>query len=209
MQQGKFREDLFHRLNVVRVNLPALKDRPEDIEQLTQHFLAQAATELGVTVKHISQPALKYLSQLSWPGNVRQLENVCRNLTVMASGREIQLSDIPAELKQDRQQQPEDSSDSAIEITPQNSEAVSDSELVATKSAIQPQWQQLLQRQVTQQLQQGQTNLLAELLPAFERILIDSTLQHCQGKRQLAADKLGWGRNTLTRKIKSLKLNRY
>ena len=174
---GLFREDLFHRLNVIRIQIPALRERKEDIPALLHLFLQQAALEIGVETKKLLPNVEAYLSSLSWPGNVRQLENTCRWLTVMASSREIHLSDLPAELQTNQ----------------------------ATTSGAPPQnWEDLLQRWVESQLATGRSDLLADAMPRFERILIETALGKTGGRRQDAAKLLGWGRNTLTRKIKEL-----
>ena len=173
---GLFREDLFHRLNVIHIALPALRQRREDIPLLLKHFLQAAADELAVESKVLQPDVERLLCQLDWSGNVRQLENVCRRLTVMASGREIHLSDLPADL---RQQQEGD-----IEVTDD--------------------WQIALRQWTKQALLGAGQPLLDSALPAFERILIDAALEHTGGHRQNAAKLLGWGRNTLTRKIKEL-----
>ncbi|MEJ2766459.1 nitrogen regulation protein NR(I) [Photobacterium sp. MCCC 1A19761] len=176
--QGDFREDLFHRLNVIRVHLPALKDRRQDIAQLTRHFLQRASDELGVEVKTLHPSAEAVLTELDWPGNVRQLENTCRWLTVMASGNEILPADLPPELLQAEPRLSEDSADGH--------------------------WEQALERWARETLQQGSQNLLGEALPAFEKILLETALAHTHGHKQEAARLLGWGRNTLTRKLKEL-----
>ena len=175
VREGHFREDLFHRLNVIRVHLPSLRERREDIPLLARHFLARAAQELGTEVKMLSPEAERYLSQLDWPGNVRQLENTCRWLTVMASGREVLIDDLPPELCEQAIQQ-DDNDD----------------------------WVSALNRWAERHLAQGDQNLLAQAVPAFERTLIEIALRHTGGRRQDAARLLGWGRNTLTRKIKEL-----
>ncbi|CEO40614.1 nitrogen regulation protein NR(I) [Photobacterium kishitanii] len=178
---GDFREDLFHRLNVIRVHLPSLKDRRQDIPQLAHHFLQRAADELSVEVKSLHPQTAEKLTQLPWPGNVRQLENICRWLTVMASGNEILPSDLPPEI---------------TDIT------------TATHTSTQPQhWHQGLQQWAQQALQQGETELLAEALPQFEKILLETALLHTHGHKQEAAKLLGWGRNTLTRKLKELQIH--
>ena len=174
VRQGLFREDLFHRLNVIRIHIPALRERREDIPLLLRYFLISAAKELNVDPK-IARPEVEaYLCRLDWPGNVRQLENTCRWLTVMASGREIHMDELPPELK------PEQASLSASD------------------------WEAALQRWADQRLAGGATKLLDTALPNFERIVIKSALMHSGGRRQDAARLLGWGRNTLTRKIKEL-----
>lgn len=179
VQRGQFREDLFHRLNVIRIHLPNLSERREDIPKLMQHFLRRAAKELDVEAKVLGEEAERFLCQLPWPGNVRQLENTCRWLTVMAAGREISLSDLPPELLQPTQQT-------------MNGEARSDD------------WQGLLASWARLKLASGESNVLRRALPEFERIMISAALTHTDGKRAEAAELLGWGRNTLTRKIKEL-----
>ncbi|MCD9549929.1 nitrogen regulation protein NR(I) [Photobacterium carnosum] len=177
---GGFREDLFHRLNVIRVHLPSLKDRRQDIPQLAHHFLQRAADELSVDVKSLHPQTAEKLTQLPWPGNVRQLENICRWLTVMASGNEILPSDLPPEI-----------TDTVTPHTTRESQH----------------WHQGLQQWAQQALQQGETELLAEALPQFEKILLETALQHTHGHKQEAAKLLGWGRNTLTRKLKELHIH--
>lgn len=179
--QGKFREDLFHRLNVIRIHLPSLKDRREDIGKLARHFLQQAATELNVEAKTLSKEAEQVLTRLDWPGNVRQLENTCRWLTVMASGKHIVVADLPPELLQHPKTQPKLNS----------AEGHTD-------------WQSLLAAWVSERLAAGQDNILDEAAPAFEKIVLEQALRYTHGHKQEAARKLGWGRNTLTRKLKEL-----
>ncbi|WP_324732092.1 nitrogen regulation protein NR(I) [Pseudomonas paeninsulae] len=175
VQEGKFREDLFHRLNVIRIHIPRLSDRREDIPTLARHFLARAALELAVEPKLLKSETEDYLQHLPWPGNVRQLENTCRWITVMASGREVHVSDLPPELLSQ----------------PQDSAPVSN-------------WEQALRQWADQALARGQSDLLDSAVPAFERIMIETALKHTAGRRRDAALLLGWGRNTLTRKIKEL-----
>jgi two-component system, NtrC family, nitrogen regulation response regulator GlnG len=177
VKQGSFREDLFHRLNVIRIHLPALRQRREDIPLLLKHFLKSAAEELAVESKLLLPETERYLALLEWPGNVRQLENTARWLTVMASGQEIHIDDLPAELKESEE----------------------------TRSSPDD-WRQLLRRWVKNRLQEGQDGILNEAEPEFETIMIETALEFTAGKRQDAARLLGWGRNTLTRKIKELGL---
>jgi len=181
VQKGGFREDLFHRLNVIRVHLPPLSQRREDIPQLATHFLASAAKEIGVETKIMTKETAAKLSQLPWPGNVRQLENTCRWLTVMASGQEILPQDLPPELLK---------------------EPVS----VAHAAKGSQDWQSALTEWIDQKLSEGNSDLLTEVQPAFERILLETALRHTQGHKQEAAKRLGWGRNTLTRKLKELSM---
>ena len=174
---GQFREDLFHRLNVIRVHIPRLSERKEDIPLLTRHFLDRAANELDVEPKLIHPETENIMSRLGWPGNVRQLENTCRWMTVMASGREVLPDDLPPEL---------------LEQEPRK--AVSDN------------WEQALRIWADKQLATGDKGLLKQAVPAFERIMIETALSHTGGRRRDASELLGWGRNTLTRKIKELEL---
>jgi len=178
--EGKFREDLFHRLNVIRVHIPRLRDRREDIGALAAHFLVRAGRELNVEHKVLRPETTAYLQQLAWPGNVRQLENTCRWLTVMASGREIMVSDLPPELRQ--------SNDPEASRPAQN-------------------WEQALADWARKELMMSGAPLLDTAMPAFERIMITTALNHTGGRRRDAAEMLGWGRNTLTRKIKELKMD--
>jgi two-component system, NtrC family, nitrogen regulation response regulator GlnG len=177
VREGRFREDLFHRLNVIRIHLPALRDRREDIPILMRHFLAQAARELSCEPKVLLQDAIDQLQRLDWPGNVRQLENTARWLTVMASGKHVHAEDLPPELNAS-----------------------------LTESVRDESWEQGLRRWAQQRLKEGRESLLDTALPAFERILIQTALEHTGGRRQDAARLLGWGRNTLTRKLKELRL---
>lgn len=176
---NEFREDLFHRLNVIRIHLPSLSERKEDIGQLAAHFLLQAASELTVEPKSLHKDAEQFLKRCDWPGNVRQLENLCRFLTVMASGQEILVEDLPDDLNKRKETQGN----------------VSDS------------WQHAFALWMEQQLKAGDVNILDTALPEFEKIALEQALQHTQGHKQEASKKLGWGRNTLTRKLKDLHIN--
>ncbi len=178
VQNGSFREDLFHRLNVIRIHIPPLRQRREDIPALMRHFLSQAAHELQVAVKFLQADAEAYLCSLGWPGNVRQLENTCRWLTVMTIGETILIEDLPAELQVQ-----------AIEPGAEDDD-----------------WEASLRRWADQRLTHGGTDLLGQTMPSFERIMIETALKHSGGRRQDAAKLLGWGRNTLTRKIQELGL---
>jgi two-component system nitrogen regulation response regulator GlnG len=178
VREGRFREDLFHRLNVIRIRIPSLRERREDIPLLMQHFLMRAATELDVEPKTLMPDVSAALSRLDWPGNVRQLENLCRWLTVMAPGKEIHLEDLPEDI------------------------VGAGAGTAAAGGGVD--WQATLRQWVQQQLSAGTYRLLDDAMPAFERIMIETALQHTGGRRQDAARLLGWGRNTLTRKIKEL-----
>lgn len=176
VQNGEFREDLFHRLNVVRLHLPRLSERREDIPKLATHFLQQAAQEMNVETRVLSPEASAFLVKQDWPGNVRQLENVCRWLTVMSVSRDILLSDLPADMLHSQIAHDKEAND----------------------------WKNALRQWANHALQQGATNLLSEVSPEFERILLEAALEHAAGRRGDAAALLGWGRNTLTRKLKEL-----
>jgi two-component system nitrogen regulation response regulator GlnG len=175
--EGRFREDLFHRLNVIRIHLPALRERREDIALLMEHFLQRAAVELGVEAKTLLPETVGLLKTLDWRGNVRQLENTARWLTVMASGREIHSEDLPPELHRER-----------------------------SSDAPEGDWRNVLRTWVRNSLAAGKVGLLDQATPEFETIMIETALEHTGGRKQDAARLLGWGRNTLTRKIKELGL---
>ncbi|MGR9013266.1 MAG: nitrogen regulation protein NR(I) [Gammaproteobacteria bacterium] len=177
VEQGRFREDLFHRLNVIRIHIPPLRERKQDVPLLLRHFLTQAAAELNTEIKVLKPEAEAFLSTLDWPGNVRQLENSCRWLTVMASGREIHLHDLPPELLGGPSE----------------------------KSTAENGWESLLRNWIDQQLLRGEEAEIAKhVIPAVETILIEAALNFTHGKRHEAAILLGYGRNTLTRKIQEL-----
>jgi two-component system nitrogen regulation response regulator GlnG len=179
VKDGQFREDLFHRLNVIRIHMPALRDRQEDIPLLTKHFLAEAAKELSVDAKQLDKKAEAYLSQLDWPGNVRQLENTCRWLTVMCPGKIIHLDNLPVELQKTTSQG-------------------------LSTEAQEGNWEDNLRHWVDALLANGELAILDKAVPRFEHIMIEVALKHTGGRKQDAAKLLGWGRNTLTRKIKEL-----
>jgi len=178
VQAGEFREDLFHRLHVIRLHIPPLRERREDVAALASHFLAAASRELDVDAKQLSSAALEVFQSHPWPGNVRQLENVCRWLTVMSPGRDIHPEDLPAQLR---------------ELGP-----------VAAPSA---EWEAVLAQWVDLCLARGETAVLERAVPTFERIMLQTALRRTGGRRQEAARLLGWGRNTLTRKLKELSMD--
>jgi len=175
VERGDFREDLFHRLNVIRIHIPSLRERREDIPALVAYFLNKAAKELNMATKSVSPDVESYLSQLAWPGNVRQLENTCRWLTVMSPGQVVQMDDLPVEL----------SSETAEGGSRQGSD-----------------WQQLFRQWAATKALSGQEGVLADVVPLVEQLLMEVALEKTAGKRQEAAKLLGWGRNTLTRKLK-------
>ncbi len=173
--EGSFREDLFHRLNVISIELPPLRDRSEDIPLLARHFLRQAATEMGLEEKHLSAETIQILQQKSWPGNVRQLQNLCQQLCVMAPGEQILPEDLPASL---------------------NAEAD------AGRSG--ESWSKALQSWTRQALFRGQTDVMLAARGELEKVILDCALDFTDGKRVEAARLLGLGRNTLSRKLKEL-----
>ena len=173
VKNGEFREDLFHRLNVIKLSLPKLNERKEDIPELVKHFFQKSSEELQEEKKFLSEEVENYFRTLSWPGNVRQLENTCRWLTVMSPSKEVKLEDLPDELKLE------------------NSEEENN-------------WKVVLKSWSENYLENGHKNLLEEVGPEFERTLIRVALNKTKGKKKEAAELLGWGRNTLTRKIKEL-----
>jgi len=173
--RGIFREDLFHRLNVIRIELPPLRARREDVGDLLDHYLRVAANELGVEPKAMAADARAILEAYSWPGNVRELVNLCRRMSVLAPGSEIHAEDLPAEI-------------------------------VGAKAATNDDaWSERLARWAESESQRADAPpLLDTAMPEFERTLIRIALKHTAGHRQEAAKLLGWGRNTLTRKLKEL-----
>jgi two-component system, NtrC family, nitrogen regulation response regulator GlnG len=173
VREASFREDLYHRLNVIRLRLPSLRERSEDIPLLARHFLAASAKQLGVEPKRLSEDALAHLARLDFPGNVRQLENLCHWLTVMAPGQVIDTGDLPAEFR-DRAAAP-----------------ASD-------------WLEALEHEAERRLARGETGILDALSRQFERALIAKALSRTGGRRIEAANLLGMGRNTITRKIQEL-----
>jgi two-component system, NtrC family, nitrogen regulation response regulator GlnG len=176
VKQKLFREDLFHRLNVIRVRLPALRERREDIALLAKYFLGKSAKELGVEAKRLTDTALRYLASHDFPGNVRQLENLCHWLTVMAPGVSVDIADLPPEFRE------------AHRIDPAQS------------------WISALEREAETALNRGEQNIMHEMTRQFERALIQKALAHTGGRRIEASHLLGLGRNTLTRKIQELEI---
>tara|TARA_Y100001936_G_scaffold21446_1_gene18776 strand:- start:138 stop:1520 length:1383 start_codon:yes stop_codon:yes gene_type:complete len=173
VKSGDFREDLFHRLNVIKLSLPKLNERKEDIPELAKHFFTKSSEELKEEKKFLSEEVENYFKTLSWPGNVRQLENACRWLTVMSPSKEVKLEDLPDELKLENAEEENN-------------------------------WKLVLKSWSENYLENGNKNLLEEVGPEFERTLINVALNKTKGKKKEAAELLGWGRNTLTRKIKEL-----
>ena len=175
-EDGDFRGDLFHRLNVIRIDAPRLRDRREDIPRLLQHFLEQAAAQAKEPVKTFDKAFSEHVMALPWPGNVRELQNTAHWLTVMTGSRELKISDLPE----------------ALLTVPENLDS---------------DWESAFRQWVVLKLQSGEHDLLGQATPAMEKILIQCALKQTDNKRQDAAHLLGWGRNTLTRKIKELGLD--
>jgi len=174
LKEKTFREDLFHRLNVIELSLPKLNERKEDIPALSKHFLKISSEDLEDTeTKYLSKEVEEYFLTLSWPGNVRQLENICRWITVMSPSREVRLEDLPNDLFVETMNNEKD-------------------------------WTNTLKKWAEEKLVQGETEILNAALPAFEKTLIEAALSRAMGKKKEAAKLLGWGRNTLTRKIKEI-----
>ena len=177
VRQGAFREDLYHRLNVIRLRLPSLRERREDIPSLARHFLAKSARDLGVEPKRLSAEAMQFLTEYGYPGNVRQLENVCHWLTVMAPAQTVDVKDLPVEIRAEPQQE-------------------------GTLG-----WTTVLENVVNLALARGERDLMDRMTRDFESVLIRRALQHTGGRRIEAAQLLGIGRNTITRKINELGLD--
>jgi len=173
VEERRFREDLFHRLNVIRIEAPPLRERREDIPVLLEHFLERAATELGEQTRRMTPAFAAHVASLPWPGNVRELQNTAHWLTVMAASQELAIDDLPR----------------------QNGE---------TRSRRESDWESALRSWAVRQLDEGGEDLLGNVIPTVERTLITCALNRTQDRRQDAARLLGWGRNTLTRKIKEL-----
>ena len=168
---GEFREDLYHRLNVIRLELPALRERVSDIPILASHFLNQAIEELNIGSKRLTKSVLTKMQAYSWPGNVRQLENCCRYLAVMASGQDIDAGDLPDD--------------------------ITGNQAVESGS-----WQELLRQSVIEEISRDEADIMLKFQTEFEQVLIDQAMQATSGHKQKSARLLGWGRNTLTRKLK-------
>ena len=219
VKQGKFREDLFYRLNVIRLPLPPLRTRPEDIPALATYFMQRAAKQMNSAEKQLHPTALQVMQSFEWRGNVRQLENVCLWLTVMATGDMVMVEDLPPELieKMPSPQEPHQPHNLSVIETTQNQQhndgAYSphqDNQNAQNNQASQTNenqsWQQALAIWAEQSLQTGETDILQTATPEFERVLLKAALNHSGGKKIAAANLLGWGRNTLTRKLQQLEI---
>jgi two-component system nitrogen regulation response regulator GlnG len=222
VREGLFREDLYHRLNVIRLRLPSLRERREDIPILTRHFLSQSAKQLGVEAKRMSEHAMQFLSHLELPGNVRQLENLCNWITVMAPGQTVEVKDLPPELLEGQQNLAAAGAQPAMAPVPQfiaPAPAAADAynpagpALASAMPAAyadmmappeRPNWIALLESEAAQMLAAGRPEVMDALGRQFESALIKTALRHTHGRKNDAAVRLGIGRNTITRKIHEL-----
>ena len=221
VKQNRFREDLFYRLNVIRLPLPPLRKRPEDIPALATYFMQSAAEQMNTTPKHLHPAALQMMQTFDWRGNVRQLENVCLWLTVMATGDTVMATDLPPELLENTPldselDQEHDSSPQANTENPQlqnkddlnnQSQNNHSQNNQVTQAPASPNWQKALAIWAEQSLNTGETDILQTATPEFERVLLTAALNHSGGKKIEAASLLGWGRNTLTRKLQQLDIS--
>lgn len=188
VSDGSFIADLYYRLNVININMPALRERNNDIPMLAKHFLSQAALDAHTEPKKLTSEVLVFLCRQPWPGNVTQLKNLCKYLTIMVTGRDIQLVDLPSEFLHARPQPPK----ASTSITGASKDKTS--------------WQELLRNWVDSRLKSGEKDILSEAVPEFERVMLEATLSFTGNHKQESAKLLGWGRNTLTRKIKELNI---
>nr|WP_294866353.1 nitrogen regulation protein NR(I) [uncultured Pseudogulbenkiania sp.] len=189
VKSGQFREDLFHRLNVIRLRLPPMRERSEDIPILTRYFLLRSAKNLGVEPKRLSDAAMELVRHYPFPGNVRQLENLCQWITVMAPGQTVELSDLPADIR-----------DPALHpVLEAGGEGVA-----GPATVLGGDWMKGLADEVARRLRAGEIGIIDDLTRRFEETCIRSGLAHTGGRKVEAAHLLGWGRNTLTRKIQEL-----
>lgn len=209
VREGLFREDLYHRLNVIRLRLPSLRERRDDIPLLVRHFLAHSARQLGVEAKRLSDQAMHFLASLDLPGNVRQLENLCNWITVMAPGQTVEIKDLPVELtagmvaplnSTSPPQQPTASSAEPIVI--ESDHAVAPPLLVTEDDR--SNWIIMLETEAARMLSAGKPEVMDALGRQFESALIKTALRHTHGRKNDAAIRLGIGRNTITRKIQEL-----
>lgn len=188
VRENRFREDLYHRLNVIRLRLPPLRERPEDIPLLVNHFLQKSAENLGVAPKLMSEEAMEFLKRFPFPGNVRQLENLCNWLVVMAPSQHIRVTDLTEEVR-----------NGEAEKVHKNGE-------VSGSTPAGGSWEELLKGEVKEMLKNQSPDLMKQLADTFESIVIGTALEYTHGRRVDAATRLGIGRNTITRKIAELKL---
>ncbi len=201
VREGLFREDLYHRLNVIRLRLPSLRERKEDIPILARHFLAQSARQLGAEVKRLTPQAMEFLSSLELPGNVRQLENLCNWITVMAPGQTVEVKDMPSDLIEERAHSGEIRSSIVLGV-PEARTAVGG--ITVGSEVAEGNWLELLKAQAAQMLSDDRPEVMDVLGRQFEATLIKTALKHTHGRKNDAAVRLGIGRNTITRKIQEL-----
>ena len=177
IEEQKFREDLFHRLNVISIKLPPLRERGDDILILSKYFLSQSAKDLSIPSKYLNEETQNYFKKLNWTGNIRQLRNICHWLTVMSPGREVGVSDLPAEIIK---------------------ENIHSNQL--------GQWDEILKHQIKTDIDNNNINIYEKYLNKIEKLLIETSLESCKWKKIQAATKLGIGRNTISRKIQDLNI---
>jgi two-component system nitrogen regulation response regulator GlnG len=207
VRQGLFREDLYHRLNVIRLRLPALRERSEDIALLTRHFLQKSARELGVEPKRVTDDTLTYVSSLAFPGNVRQLENLCNWLTVMAPAQTIEVKDLPPDLRNA-------SGGANLSMSVHEDAGASpagDTTLLPAvgseaRASLAGGWETVLRSEVGKLLRDGSPEVMDTMTRRFEAAVIREALDFTRGRKVEAAERLGIGRNTITRKIQELDL---
>ena len=209
VRDGLFREDLLHRLNVIRLQLPALRERPEDIPLLAQHLMQGAARKLGVSAKTLAPQTIALLQQCPFPGNVRQLENLCHWLTVMSAGQVVQVQDLPQDIIQAAQSQSQNATQapahaSAAPLNAAASVLVASASYANASAMPSSTWQTQLRAETQSLLAAHSPEVWSELLREFEKTLIASSLEACGGRRTEAAQRLGIGRNTMTRKCQEL-----
>ncbi|NHV29112.1 nitrogen regulation protein NR(I) [Burkholderia sp. D-99] len=219
VRQGLFREDLYHRLNVIRLRLPPLRERSEDIALLTRHFLQKSARDLGVEPKRVSDEALAYLTSLAFPGNVRQLENLANWLTVMAPAQTVEIKDLPPDLVPagapvvtagDGVDAHVGGGDAALSASLTGAAPVASTPVAAAPNgsapAGYPLWEHGLRTEVARLLRENSADVMDELARRFEAAVIREALDFTRGRKVEAAERLGIGRNTITRKIQELHL---
>lgn len=206
VREGLFREDLYHRLNVIRLRLPSLRERREDIPILARHFLTQSARQLGVEAKRLSPQAMQFLSQLELPGNVRQLENLCNWITVMAPGQTVEVKDLPQDLIEERSNSYQSAPTQAAALAPVTLESQGSGVVGfdAAEAGVERNWISLLEVEAAQMLAEERPEVMDILGRQFEAALIKIALKHTHGRKNDAAVRLGIGRNTITRKIQEL-----
>jgi two-component system nitrogen regulation response regulator GlnG len=214
VRQGLFREDLYHRLNVIRLRLPAMRERSEDIPLLTRHFLQKSARDLGVEPKRVSEDALAFLASLPFPGNVRQLENLCNWLTVMAPAQTIERKDLPPDLTPTQEYAGESTALTASAVEGGTSAGLASGPngapvaLGAAPAGIAASiWENGLRTEVARLLRENTADVMDELARRFEAAVIREALDFTRGRKVEAAERLGIGRNTITRKIQELHLD--